>query len=122
MRKILPVTILIILVVFCSWFYWKFYYTYSDGNRTGLLQKFSHKGNMFKTYEGELVLSGISGNSMTPISSEKFYFSVDKDAVAKQLMNYEGQKVVLHYQQMNGRLFWRGDTEYLVDSVRTVGQ
>jgi hypothetical protein len=77
---------------------------------------------MFKTYEGELVLSGISGNNMTPISSEKFFFSVDKESVAKQLMNYEGQKVVLHYQQMNGRLFWRGDTEYLVDSVRTVGQ
>ena len=122
MRKILPVTIIIILVVFCSWFYWKYYYTYSDGNRTGLLQKFSHKGNMFKTYEGELVLSGISGNNMSPISSEKFFFSVDNDAVAKQLMNYEGQKVVLHYQQMNGRLFWRGDTEYIVDSVRTVGQ
>ena len=122
MRKILPVTIIIILVVFCSWFYWKYYYTYSDGNRTGLLQKFSHKGNMFKTYEGELVLSGISGNNMSPISSEKFFFSVDKEAVAKQLMNYEGQKVVLHYQQMNGRLFWRGDTEYMVDSVRMVGQ
>lgn len=122
MRKILPVTIIIILVVFCSWFYWKYYYTYSDGNRTGLLQKFSHKGNMFKTYEGELVLSGISGNNMSPISSEKFFFSVDNDAVAKQLMNYEGQKVVLHYQQMNGRLFWRGDTEYMVDSVRMVGQ
>ena len=122
MRKILPVTILIILVVFSSWFYWKYYYTYSDGNRTGLLQKFSHKGNMFKTYEGELVLSGISGNNMSPISSEKFFFSVDKDAVAKQLMNYEGQKVVLHYQQMNGRLLWRGDTEYMVDSVRMVGQ
>ena len=122
MRKILPVTIIIILVVFCSWFYWKYYYTYSDGNRTGLLQKFSHKGNMFKTYEGELILSGISGNNMSPISSEKFFFSVVKEAVAKQLMNYEGQKVVLHYQQMNGRLFWRGDTEYIVDSVRTVGQ
>ena len=77
---------------------------------------------MFKTYEGELVLSGISGNNMSPISSEKFFFSVDNDAVAKQLMNYEGQKVVLHYQQMNGRLFWRGDTEYMVDSVRMVGQ
>ncbi len=75
MRKILPVTIIIILVVFCSWFYWKYYYTYSDGNRTGLLQKFSHKGNMFKTYEGELVLSGISGNNMSPISSEKLIYN-----------------------------------------------
>ncbi len=120
MRKILPLSIIIILLIFSGWFYWKYYYTYSDGNRTGLLQKFSHRGNAFKTYEGELVLSSVIGNNISPISSEKFYFSVEDKNVATKLMNYEGQRVVLHYQEKNGLLFWRGDTRYIVDSIRSV--
>lgn len=121
MRRILPFIIIVVLLVVGGWFYWKYYFTYSDGNRTGLLQKFSHRGNMFKTYEGELVLSSVVGNNNTSFSSEKFYFSVSDDAVAKKLMNYEGQRVTLHYQEKNGTLFWRGDTKYIVDSVRTTG-
>jgi hypothetical protein len=121
MGKIISILVVVVLLLFGSWFYWKYFYTYSDGNRTGLLQKFSHKGNMFKTYEGELILNSIVTNQAT-LSSEKFYFSVADEEVAKKLMNYEGQKVVLHYEQKNGRLFWRGDSEYIVDSVKPASQ
>jgi hypothetical protein len=120
MRKTLPIIIIVVIAIFSGWFYWKYFMTYSDGNRTGLLQKFSYKGNLFKTYEGELVLSSIIGNNVSPMSSEKFYFSVADANVAKKLMNFEGQKVVLHYQEKNGTLFWRGDTRYIVDSIRNV--
>ncbi len=41
---------------------------------------------MFKTYEGELVLSSVIANSTTPIVSEKFFFTVTDAAVANQLM------------------------------------
>lgn len=111
---------MVIILLFSGWFYWKFYYTYSDGNRTGFLQKFSHRGNMFKTYEGELVLSSLSMNNTSVISAEKFYFSVDREDLAKKMMGLEGQKVVVHYLEKNGKLFWRGDTNYIVDSVRLV--
>lgn len=117
MRKFTTIVILLILVIAGIWFYWKFYYTYSDGNRSGILQKFSHKGNAFKTYEGELVLSSIIANGTTPMASEKFFFSVDKPSVAQKLMNGEGHRVVVHYEQKNGTLFWRGETPYIVDSV-----
>ena len=117
MRKFTTIVILLILVIGGIWFYWKFYYTYSDGNRSGLLQKFSHKGNAFKTYEGELVLSSILSNGVSPMSTEKFFFSVDKESVAQKLMNSEGNRVVLHYEEKNGTLFWRGETKYIVDSV-----
>lgn len=117
MRKFTSIVILVILLVAGIWFWWKFYYTYSDGNRSGLLQKFSHKGNAFKTYEGELVLSSLLSNGTSPVSAEKFYFSVSDDNVAKKLMTAEGHRVVLHYEQKNGTLFWRGDTPYIVDSV-----
>ena len=118
MRRILPIVVIFVLLVFGGLIYWKYFFTYSDGNRTGLLQKFSRRGNMFKTYEGELVLSSVIGNNNTSFSSEKFYFSVDDANVAKKLMDYEGQRITVHYEEKKGTLFWRGDTPYIVDSVR----
>lgn len=120
MKKFITLFILIVLVIFSTWFWWKYYYTYSEGNRSGLLQKFSHKGNFFKTYEGELVLNSLMGNTVAPFSSEKFYFSVADENLGERLKNYEGQRVVVHYNQKNGALPWRGETEYIVDSVTLV--
>ncbi|ANE53438.1 hypothetical protein SY85_11445 [Flavisolibacter tropicus] len=98
--------------------YWKYAFTYSSGNRFGLLQKFSEKGTLFKTYEGELILSSVRGNLNVPIASEKFYFSVKDKDVAQQLMNLQGHNVTVHYHEKNGTLPWRGETRYLVDSVK----
>ncbi len=109
---------MLFLVIFLSIFvYWKYFFTYSDGNRTGLLQKLSRRGTVFKTYEGELVLSSISSTSNVAIASEKFYFSVKDKAVVKKMEMYEGKNVKLHYLQKNGTLPWRGDSEYIVDEV-----
>ena len=107
----------ILLVVLCLFGYWKYFYTYSDGYRSGLLQKLSHKGNIFKTYEGELVQRSIVSTGNVGIASEKFYFSVASDSVAKAMQNFEGKNVKLHYLQKNGTLSWRGESEYIVDMV-----
>jgi hypothetical protein len=117
MRKFFGITTLIIILFLAGFIYWKYFYTYSDGNRTGLLQKFSHKGNLFKTYEGELVLSSIQSTSGVGIASEKFLFSVEADSLAQHMMKYEGHKVTIHYNQKNGTLPWRGESEYIVDLV-----
>jgi UDP-N-acetylmuramoylalanine-D-glutamate ligase len=98
--------------------YWKYYYTYSDGYRSGLLQKFSHRGNIMKTYEGELVLSSVASTNNVALASEKFFFSVANDSIAKVLQNFEGKRVRLHYTQKNGALPWRGDSEYIVDGMQ----
>lgn len=98
--------------------YWRYFYTYSDGNRFGLLQKFSHRGNIFKTYEGELILSSIRGNANVPIASEKFYFSVNQESVAQQLMNLQGRSITVHYKEKKHAAFWRGDSRYIVDSIK----
>ncbi len=108
---------IIILFVLGLFFWWKYLYTYSDGYRTGLVQKLSHKGNLFKTFEGELVLSSIASTSSVTLASEKFYFSVYNDSIATLLQSYEGKQAKLHYQQKNGKLFWRGESEYFVDGV-----
>lgn len=122
MGKFITIGVLVILLIFSGWFYWSYYYTYSDGNRSGLLQKFSHKGNVFKTYEGELVLNSLTANAAGPLSAEKFFFSVEDKAVATKLSTLEGQRVILHYQEKKNSLSWRGDSPYVVDSVRIMGQ
>ena len=117
-RKVLYAIVALVGIIFSILIYWKYFYTYSSGYRFGLLQKFSHKGNIFKTYEGEMILSSISSNSNVVISSEKFYFSVTDKNLAQQLDTIQGRMVTIHYQQKNGVLSWKGDSEYLVDSVK----
>jgi hypothetical protein len=102
--------------------WWNYYYTYSDGNRSGLLQKFSRRGNLFKTYEGELILSSVRGNQNVPIASEKFFFTVTDENVAKKLNDLQGGGVTVHYQEKKSSAFWRGDSPYIVDSVRAEPQ
>lgn len=111
--------ILILIVIFgCSEIYWKYFYTYSEGYRAGLLQKFSHKGAFFKTYEGEIILSSVSSNRDVAIASEKFLFTVTNKSMVRQFDTLQGQSVIVHYRQKNAPLFWRGDSPYLVDSVK----
>jgi len=117
MKKFLYWGLTILLVVLAIFFYWKYFFTYSEGNRSGLLQKFSYKGAMFKTYEGELVMSSIQSNRDVSLASEKFHFSVEEKALADKMMQLEGTMVVVHYKEKNGTLPWRGETVYLVDSV-----
>ena len=118
MKKFLIWMVIILLLFLGPFVYWKYYFTYSEGNRAGLLQKFSYRGNVFKTYEGELVLSSVESNKNVALASEKFFFSVQEKNLASRLGSLEGHMVVIHYRQKNGILFWRGETEYIVDSVR----
>ncbi|MBS1510531.1 MAG: hypothetical protein JST86_06815 [Bacteroidetes bacterium] len=111
----------ILLVCLLTFGWWKYYFTYSDGYRSGLLQKLSHKGNVFKTWEGELVQRSIVSTNNVGIASEKFFFSVQNDSIAKTMENYEGKNVRLHYIQKHGALPWRGESEYIVDEVQPDG-
>ena len=118
MKKIILWTAVIGLVILTAFVYWKYFYTYSTGYRAGLLQKFSYRGNVFKTYEGEMVLSSIQSNKNVALASEKFLFSVTDPVVARKMEQYQGMMVTVHYEEKNGRLPWQGDTPYIVDSVR----
>ena len=117
MRKYLTKALVIFLLFVGLFFYWKYFFTYSEGYRAGLLQKFSSKGTLFKTYEGEIILSSVQSTSNMAIASEKFFFSVTEEEVARKLEKLQGESVVVHYTEKNATLPWRGDTPYLVDSV-----
>ena len=117
MKKFFYWSLAILIIVSGLFIYWKYSFTFSEGNRSGLLQKFSYKGNLFKTYEGELILSSVKSSQDVSLASEKFHFSVPGKELAEKLLKLEGTTVVLHYQEKNGVLPWRGETVYLVDSV-----
>jgi hypothetical protein len=90
-----------------------FNYSYSDGNRAGYIQKFSHKGWICKTYEGEMAMTTVPG--VAPIL---WVFSVRDEKVASQLSQAMGKRVVLHYREYRyipTTCF--GETAYFVDRV-----
>ena len=118
MKKFAFVSLLSIIMVVSLWIYWKYSFTYSEGYRAGLLQKISYKGNIFKTYEGEMILSSIQSNTNVAIASEKFFFSVTDKAVANDLEKVQGQSVIVHYVEKNGTLPWKGEITYFVDSLK----
>jgi len=117
MKKLLYWSVFIAVVALAAFLYWKFAFTYSEGNRSGLLQKFSYKGTIFKTYEGELILSSVKSNTEVSLASEKWHFSVPDKTLAEKLFGLEGSMLVLHYKEKNGVLPWQGETVYLVDSI-----
>ncbi len=117
MKKILGILFLLLLVG-GTYGYWKYFYTFSSGERCGILQKFSHKGNIFKTYEGELILSSIASTGGMGIASEKFFFSVESATIANDLKAMDGQRVCLQYTEKNGTLPWRGETNYVIEGIK----
>ncbi len=122
MKKFLIWASIILLIGLSTFVYWRYYFTYSEGYRAGLLQKFSYRGNIFKTYEGELILSSVESNRNVPLASEKFFFSVADARTASKLEQLQGKMIVVHYRQKHGALMWLGETPYLIDSVRLVSK
>lgn len=110
-------TALITLIVVFSFYTWiTLSWSYSTGERAGLLQKFSERGWLCKTWEGELLLTTLPG-----VIPEKFLFTVRDDEVAKQLAAQAGRRLVLKYSQHKGApSSCFGDTEYFVESFETI--
>ena len=91
-------------------------WSYSEGTRTGYIQKFSQKGWVCKTWEGEIAMVNSPG-----AIQEKFPFTVRDDSVAKELQRVMGSRVALEYKQhrgVPGSCF--GETGYYVSAVKAL--
>ena len=100
-------------VVFSLYVGMMFAFSYSEGDRAGVLQKFSRKGWVCKSYEGELAMTTVPG-----VAPTIWAFSARDDAVASRLSQAIGKKVVLHYAEHPGiPTSCFGETRYFVDSV-----
>jgi hypothetical protein len=103
-----------VALLVAAYFFVVLHWAYSEGERSGVMQKLSRKGWLIKTWEGELAMSTVPG--VAPVI---WNFTVrDKEAAAK-VSAALGKQVVLHYTEhrgLPGVLF--GDTRYFVDGVR----
>jgi len=91
-------------------------WSYGSGERAGYVQKFSKRGYICKTWEGELAMVSMPGTM-----SEKFFFTVHEDAVAQKINENLGKKVALKYSQHVGLpTSCFGDTEYFVSGIEVL--
>jgi hypothetical protein len=117
--KVLPIILGIVaaaVLPFAGYIWLVVHWSYSDGERAGYVQKFSRKGWICKTWEGDLAMVNLPGQP-----AEIFTFSVRDDAIAAQINAAMGKRVALHYDQHIGiptNCF--GDTSYFVNSIRSV--
>ena len=91
-------------------------WSYSSGERAGYVQKFSQKGWLCKTWEGELAIVAIPGSL-----PEIFQFTVRDDKVAAEINTLMGKRVALSYEQHLGipsTCF--GETGYYVEKIHAV--
>ena len=106
------VAVILLLTILYTWL--SLHWSYSKGERAGYVQKFSSKGWIFKTWEGELAMVSMPGTN-----PEKFFFSVREDSVAEAINRALGRRVVIEYEQHVGvPVNWFGETEYFVIAVR----
>ena len=92
------------------------FWSYSSGERAGWVQKFSSKGWLCKTWEGEMAMVSMPGTT-----SEKFNFTVWDDDVAARINKVMGKRVSLHYEEKVGiPTSCFGETRYYVDKVTAV--
>jgi hypothetical protein len=106
------------IVLLALWVSITLRYTYSRGDRAGYVQKFSQKGWICKTWEGELAMVNVPG-----AMQERWEFTVRNDSIARLISQSMGQRVSLDYSQHLGvPTSCFGDTEYFVTGVRVLGQ
>ena len=119
MKKFLAILIAVQVLALGVFIYFRFYFVFGEGVRSGELNYVVYKGMIWKTYEGKLIQTGIKAQS-TGVQSNTFDFSiVDKD-IAERLMTESGKVMDLHYKEYFGRLPWRGHTKYIVDDILTI--
>ena len=114
---LLGIFVLLPALVFTLWTVIALNYSYSSGERAGIVQKISQKGWLCKTWEGELLLASTPGTI-----PEKFAFTVRDDSVARlvEQASVRGERVSLHYEQHMGLpTSCFGETQYFVTGVRS---
>lgn len=117
MKRIFKFIILPLVVALAIFGYFRFYFVFGEGVKSGELNYVVYKGVLFKTYEGKLIQSGFRSQKTGSIQSYEFEFSVEDEELARELMTRGGETLELHYKEYFGALPWRGFTKFVVDSI-----
>jgi hypothetical protein len=95
--RIVVIVLVLVLLLAALWTWFALSWAYSEGERAGVLQKFSRKGWICKTYEGELALYVVGG-----VAPQIWYFSTRDEELAKKLNSAVGEQIRLHYTEHRG--------------------
>jgi len=111
MKKTLIYILLAIAVVAIAFYSFLYFVPYSEGTRAGELIKFSNRGVVLKTWEGE-ISQGISG-------AQIFSFSVldQEEEVIEKLKTYQGEYIEVTYVERYGTFIFWGDTKHFITGV-----
>ena len=85
---ILLILIAVVAVLAAGYTWFTLTWSYSEGERAGYLQKFSKRGWLCKTWEGEILLSSMPG-----AIPERFVFTVRDETVVPALLASMGKRV-----------------------------
>lgn len=116
-NRILVYILLGIMLVLGIFVWYKYYFVFGEGVKSGYLNYAVKKGNLFKTYEGKLIQEGFGRGKTGALTSYEFEFSIEDEEVFRQLEVNSGKHFDLHYKEYHGTLPWRGNTPYVVDSI-----
>ena len=119
MKRIIWILLAVLILGLGAFVYFRFYFVFGEGVRSGELNYVVYKGVIWKTYEGKLIQTGIKAQT-TGIQSNTFEFSVADKEIAERLMLESGKVMDLHYKEYFGRLPWRGHTRYIVDDIVSI--
>ena len=118
--KVATWTSVIVVLGLAAFIFFKFCFVYAEGVNEGDINYFQKEGYIFKTYEGNMIQTGLKNTKVQgSIQSNEFKFSVVKESVARQLDEGTNTGVKLHWKRYLGTLPWRGNSQYIVDSVYT---
>ena len=95
--RILLIVLVLVVLLGALWTWFSLSWAYSEGERAGVLQKFSKKGWICKTYEGELAQYVVGG-----VAPQIWYFSTRDEKLAKQFSAAVGEQIRLHYTEHRG--------------------
>src|SRR5690606_7216905 len=115
--KILAWLLIIVFLTVGGFLYYKYYFVFGEGVKSGYLNFAVKKGNLFKTYEGKIIQDGLRAQTGSGLSSNEFEISIDNYSIFKILELKSGKYVDLHYKEYHGVLPWRCNTRYVVDQV-----
>ena len=116
--KIAAIVIALVVLGLAAWTLFTLSWAYSEGERAGVLQKFSRKGWLCKTYEGELALYVVGG-----VAPQIWHFSTRDEQVAERLSKAVGQQVRVHYTEHKGvPTSCFAETPYFARSFESVGR
>ena len=116
-KKFILITSTLVVLVLAFIVYYRYFFVFGEGVKSGDLNYIVKKGYVFKTYEGKIIQSGIKSRQTGTLQSNEFEFSVANEEVAKRMMANSGKNFEVHYREYKGALPWRGFSVYVVDSI-----